>query len=62
MTDSMTGVMITYKPVRNAEVEGDAFTAEYSAPSAGPAPWHVYRVQRSAVFALRVVKAWRTPM
>jgi hypothetical protein len=26
-----------------AEVEGDALTAPYSAPSAGPAPWHVYR-------------------
>lgn len=26
-----------------AEVEGDAFTAPYSAPSAGPPPWHVYR-------------------
>ncbi len=35
-----------------AEVAGDALTAEYSAPSAGPAPWHVYRVQPSTVFAL----------
>lgn len=26
-----------------AEVEGEALTAPYSAPSAGPAPWHVYR-------------------
>lgn len=25
------------------QVEGDALTAPYSAPSAGPAPWHVYR-------------------
>lgn len=25
-----------------AEVEGDAFTAPYSAPSAGPPPWHLY--------------------
>ena len=25
------------------EVEGDAFTAPFSAPSAGPPPWHVYR-------------------
>lgn len=24
------------------EVEGDAFTAPYSAPSAGPPPWHLY--------------------
>ena len=27
-----------------AEVAGDAFTAPYSAPSAGPPPWHLYRV------------------
>jgi hypothetical protein len=25
-----------------AEVDGDAFTAPYSAPSAGPPPWHLY--------------------
>jgi hypothetical protein len=25
-------------------VEGDALTAPYSAPSAGPAPWHLYRL------------------
>ena len=33
-----------------AEVEGDAFTAPYSAPSAGPPPWYLYRFTvRSAV-------------
>lgn len=26
-----------------AEVAGDALSAPYSAPSAGPAPWHVFR-------------------
>ena len=26
-----------------AEVAGDAFTAPYSAPSAGPPPWYLYR-------------------
>lgn len=26
-----------------AKVEGDAFTAPYSAPAAGPPPWHLYR-------------------
>jgi hypothetical protein len=26
-----------------AEVDGDALTAPFSAPSAGPAPWHLYR-------------------
>lgn len=27
-----------------AEVEGDALTAPYTAPSAGPPPWHLYRL------------------
>jgi nitroimidazol reductase NimA-like FMN-containing flavoprotein (pyridoxamine 5'-phosphate oxidase superfamily) len=35
-----------------AEVAGDALTAEYSAPSAGPAPWQVYCVKPLTVFAL----------
>jgi pyridoxamine 5'-phosphate oxidase-like protein len=34
-----------------AQVEGDALTAEYSAPSAGPPPWHVYRITQATVFA-----------
>jgi hypothetical protein len=36
-----------------AEVEGDAITAPYSAPSAGPAPWHLYRFTIGAVTALK---------
>lgn len=32
-----------------AEVAGDAFTAPYSAPSAGPPPWHLYRFTPSVV-------------
>jgi pyridoxamine 5'-phosphate oxidase-like protein len=35
-----------------ASVDGDALTAEYSAPSAGPPPWNGYRVVPSTVFAL----------
>jgi hypothetical protein len=35
-----------------ATVEGDAFTAPYSAPSAGPAPWHLYRVTPTVVFGV----------
>jgi hypothetical protein len=27
-----------------AEVEGDALTASFTAPSAGPPPWHLYRL------------------
>jgi hypothetical protein len=35
-----------------AEVEGDAVTAPYSAPSAGPPPWHVYRFTFHTVFGV----------
>lgn len=34
-----------------AQPDGDALTAEYSAPSAGPPPWHVYRIVPSTVYA-----------
>ena len=34
-----------------AQVEGDAFTAPYSAPTAGPPPWHLYRFVYHTVFA-----------
>ncbi|WP_246842842.1 pyridoxamine 5'-phosphate oxidase family protein [Allokutzneria sp. NRRL B-24872] len=27
-----------------ATVQGDALTAAFTAPSAGPAPWHLYRL------------------
>jgi len=33
-------------------VDGDAFTAPYSAPSAGPPPWHLYRITIHTVFAI----------
>lgn len=35
-----------------AEVEGDAFTAPYSAPSAGPPPWALYRVTLYTAFGV----------
>jgi hypothetical protein len=35
-----------------AEVAGDAFTAPYSAPSAGPPPWHLYRFTFHTVIGL----------
>jgi hypothetical protein len=35
-----------------AEVEGDAFTAPFSAPSAGPPPWHLYRLRFHTVFGV----------
>ncbi len=33
-----------------AEVAGDALTAPYSAPSAGPAPWRLYRLVIDSAF------------
>jgi hypothetical protein len=35
-----------------AEVEDDAFTAPYSAPSAGPPPWHLYRMTFHTAFGV----------
>jgi hypothetical protein len=35
-----------------AEVEGDAFTAPYSAPSAGPPPWRLYRLTVHTAFGV----------
>lgn len=44
-TATLERVAATYRsggwPV---QVEGDAFTAPFSAPSAGPAPWHLFRI------------------
>lgn len=41
-----------------AEVEGDAFTAPYSAPSAGPPPWHLYRVTFHTAFGVATVEPY----
>lgn len=35
-----------------AQVEGDAFTAPYSAPSAGPPPWNLYRFATHTAFGV----------
>ncbi|NVI92033.1 pyridoxamine 5'-phosphate oxidase family protein [Actinomadura sp. BRA 177] len=39
-----------------ARVDGDAFTAPFSAQSAGPPPWHVYRFTFRTVVALSTVE------
>ena len=41
-----------------AEVEGDAFTAPYSAPSAGPPPWWVYRFVFHTVFGVATAEPY----
>jgi hypothetical protein len=33
-------------------VDGDAFTAEYSAPSAGPPPWYLYEITPTVAFGV----------
>lgn len=35
-----------------AQVEGDAFTAPYTAPSGGPPPWHLFRLDAHTVFGV----------
>ena len=41
-----------------AEVEGDAFTAPYSAPSAGPPPWHVFRFRFDTAFGVATAEPY----
>ena len=41
-----------------AEVEGDAFTAPYSAPSAGPPPWNLYRFTLDTAFGVATAEPW----
>jgi hypothetical protein len=41
-----------------AEVEGEAFTAPYSAPSAGPPPWHLYRFTFETVFGVATAEPY----
>ena len=35
-----------------AEVDGDAFTAPYTAPSGGPPPWYLYRITCQQAFGV----------
>jgi hypothetical protein len=41
-----------------AEVAGDALTAPYSAPSAGPPPWYVYRFTFHTAFGISTAEPW----
>ena len=40
------------------QVDGDAFTAPYSAPSAGPPPWHLFRLQTHTVFGVATAEPY----
>jgi hypothetical protein len=39
-----------------AEVAGDGFTAPFSAPSAGPPPWHLYRFTFETIVGLSTIE------
>ncbi|MEY9877618.1 nitroimidazol reductase NimA-like FMN-containing flavoprotein (pyridoxamine 5'-phosphate oxidase superfamily) [Streptacidiphilus sp. MAP12-33] len=41
-----------------AEVDGAGFTAPFSAPSAGPPPWHLYRIRIRTVFGVAGVEPY----
>jgi hypothetical protein len=41
-----------------AQVDGDAFTAPFSAPSAGPPPWHLYRFTLRTVFGVATAEPY----
>lgn len=41
-----------------AQVAGDALTAPYSAPSAGPAPWYVYRLAFHTVYGVATAEPY----
>jgi hypothetical protein len=41
-----------------ATVDGDAFTAPYSAPSAGPPPWHLYRFAFHTAFGVATAEPY----
>ena len=40
------------------EVDGDAFTAPYSAPSAGPPPWYLYRFELHTAFGVATAEPY----
>ena len=41
-----------------AEVQGDALTAPYSAPSAGPPPWYLYRLVIDTAFGVATAEPY----
>src|SRR6185295_5667461 len=41
-----------------AEVQGDAFTAPFSAPSAGPPPWYLYRFTFHTAFGVATAEPY----
>ncbi len=55
-----------FSPEWECTVQDGALTAEYSAPSAGPPPWHVFEVVAESVYAIGTIEPygatrWRFP-
>lgn len=51
--DTLERVAATYREGGwPASVEGDALTAPFTAPSAGPPPWHLYRLTLHTAFGV----------
>jgi hypothetical protein len=52
-TPTLAAVAAVYREVDSpVQGDGDAFTAPYSAPSAGPPPWHLFRLTAHTVFGV----------
>lgn len=51
-TSSLERIAQLYRKDWPVQVEGDAFTAPYSAPSAGPPPWYLYRFTFHTAFGV----------
>lgn len=41
-----------------AEVAGDGFTAPYNAPTAGPPPWYLYRINAPTVYGIATAEPY----
>ena len=55
--DTLVAVAATYAAggwPAEADLDADALTAPYSAQSAGPPPWHLYRLEIQTVFGLEL--------
>jgi hypothetical protein len=52
---AVSGVMKATNLPARVDDTGTALTAEFSAPSAGPPPWHVYRLTPRTATALGTV-------
>jgi hypothetical protein len=56
-TPTLAAVAAVYREVDSrVQGDGDAFTAPYRAPSAGPPPWHLFRLTAHTVFGVAIAE------